>query len=74
MQQRGLRDISNSFNNDELSEAINLESISVSQVSCINEKKAVRLIETFRHKAGEYAQKVNHIFEVLGFSLIECAI
>jgi hypothetical protein len=46
----------------------------VSQVSCINEKKAVRLIETFRHKAGEYAQKVNHIFEVLGFSLIECAI
>jgi hypothetical protein len=32
-QQRGLRDISNSLNNDELSKAINLESISASQVS-----------------------------------------
>ena len=32
-QQRGLRDISNSLNNDELSKAINLESVSASQVS-----------------------------------------
>jgi hypothetical protein len=32
-QQRGLRDISNSLNNDELSKAINLESVSASKVS-----------------------------------------
>jgi hypothetical protein len=39
---------------------------------CINEKKAVKMIETFEHKPGKYAQKVNGIFEVLGLSLIEC--
>lgn len=39
---------------------------------CINEKKAIELIETFEHKPKKYAQKVNRIFEVLGFSLIEC--
>jgi len=39
---------------------------------CINEKKAVRLIETFEHKPGDYAQKVNGIFEVLGRSIVEC--
>jgi len=32
-QQRGLRDISNSLNNDNLSQAINLESISAAQLS-----------------------------------------
>jgi len=26
---------------------------------CINEKKAVRLVESFEHKPGNYAQKVN---------------
>ncbi|NLY54026.1 MAG: nucleotidyltransferase domain-containing protein [Firmicutes bacterium] len=39
---------------------------------CINEKKAVELIETFAHKPENYAQKVNRIFEVLGLSLAEC--
>jgi predicted nucleotidyltransferase len=39
---------------------------------CINEKKAIKLLETFEHKPEKYAQKVNHIFEVLGLSLIEC--
>ncbi|HHW01005.1 MAG TPA: nucleotidyltransferase domain-containing protein [Clostridiaceae bacterium] len=39
---------------------------------CINEKKTVRLIETFEHKPGNYVQKVNRIFEVLGCSLAEC--
>jgi hypothetical protein len=39
---------------------------------CINEKKAIKLLETFEHKPDKYAQKVNHIFEMLGISLIEC--
>ena len=39
---------------------------------CINEKKAVKLIETFEHKPEKYTQKVNRIFEVLGHSLAEC--
>ena len=39
---------------------------------CINEKKAIKLLETFEHKPEKYAKKVNRIFEVLGFSLIEC--
>ena len=39
---------------------------------CINEKKAVKLIETFEHKPRKYAQKVNRIFEVLSLSLNEC--
>ncbi|MGA8942762.1 MAG: nucleotidyltransferase domain-containing protein [Thermoactinomyces sp.] len=39
---------------------------------CINEKKAVKMIETFKYKPEKYAMKVNHIFEVLGFSLVEC--
>lgn len=38
---------------------------------CINEKKAIKRIETFEHKPEKYAAKVNHIFEVLGQSLIE---
>ncbi len=41
-------------------------------VYCINEKKAVKMIETFTHKPESYAQKVNRIFEVLGFSLSDC--
>ncbi len=39
---------------------------------CINEKKAIKLLETFEHKPEKYAQKVNWIFEVLGVSLGEC--
>lgn len=39
---------------------------------CINEKKAIKLIETFEHKPENYAQKVNRIFELLGSSLMEC--
>src|SRR5690554_6922510 len=38
-------------------------------VYCINEKRAVQLIETFAHKPENYAQKVNCIFEALGSSL-----
>jgi len=41
-------------------------------VYCINEKKAVKMIETFEHKPEKYAQKVNRIFEALGLSLVEC--
>lgn len=41
-------------------------------VYCINEKKAVKLIETFEHKPEKYAQKVNRIFETLGLSADEC--
>ncbi len=41
-------------------------------VYCINEKKAVKMIETFEHKPGKYAQKVNRIFKVLGLSLSDC--
>lgn len=39
---------------------------------CINEKRAVRLIEPFKYKPEKYAEKVNRIFEVLGLSLLEC--
>mgnify|MGYP000791397319 CR=1 len=39
---------------------------------CINEKKAIKLLETFEHKPEKYTEKVNHIFEVLGISLFEC--
>ncbi|KYH30018.1 MULTISPECIES: nucleotidyltransferase domain-containing protein [Clostridium] len=39
---------------------------------CINEKKAIKLIETFEYKPRKYVQKVNRIFEMLGLSLIEC--
>ena len=39
---------------------------------CINEKKAVELLETFEHKPENYGMKVNRIFEALGTSLHEC--
>ena len=39
---------------------------------CINEKKAIKLLETFEYKPKKYAERVNHIFEVLGLSLFEC--
>lgn len=41
-------------------------------IYCINEKKAVKMIETFEYKPENYVQKVNRIFELLGFSLVEC--
>ncbi len=41
-------------------------------VYCINEKKAVKLIETLEYKPEKYGKRVNRIFEVLGLSLIEC--
>ncbi|HAQ1526084.1 TPA: nucleotidyltransferase domain-containing protein, partial [Enterococcus faecium] len=31
---------------------------------CINEKKAIKLLETFEYKPEKYAERVNHIFEV----------
>ena len=39
---------------------------------CINEKKAIKLLETLNSKPEKYAERVNHIFEVLGLSLFEC--
>ena len=39
---------------------------------CINEKKAIKLLETFEHKPDKYGVKVNRIFELLGISLLEC--
>ena len=39
---------------------------------CINEKKAIKLLETFEYKPKKYAERVNHIFEILGLSLFEC--
>ena len=39
---------------------------------CINEKKAVKLIETFEHKPADYAYRVNRVFDMLGISLYEC--
>jgi len=41
-------------------------------VYCLNEKNAVRLIETFWQKPEKYAEKVNRIFELLGSSPAEC--
>ena len=38
----------------------------------LNEKKAIKLLETFEYKPEKYAERVNHIFEVLGLSLFEC--
>ena len=32
----------------------------------------VKLLETFEYKPKKYAERVNHIFEVLGLSLFEC--
>lgn len=37
---------------------------------CINEKKAIKLLETFEYKPKKYAERVNHIFEVLGLSYL----
>lgn len=39
---------------------------------CINEKKAVELVETFEYKPQNYRLKVNRIFEALGTSLPKC--
>ena len=36
------------------------------------EKKAIKLLETFEYKPEKYAERVNHIFEVLG-SLVCCS-
>ena len=35
-------------------------------------KKAIRLLETFEYEPEKYAERVNHIFEVLGLSLFQC--
>lgn len=42
------------------------------RVYCINEKKALKLIETFPYKPAGYIQKANRIFEILGHSLAAC--
>lgn len=39
---------------------------------CINEKKAIKLIESFEYKPQNYAQRVNQIFSLLGHSLDDC--
>ena len=39
---------------------------------CINEKKAIKLLETFEYKPKKYAERVNHVFEVLGLSIFKC--
>ncbi|NSL52799.1 nucleotidyltransferase domain-containing protein [Calidifontibacillus erzurumensis] len=39
---------------------------------CINEKKALKLIETFQYKPENYTERVNTIFDLLGQSLNEC--
>ena len=39
---------------------------------CINEKKAIQLLETFEYKPKTYAERVNHVFEVLGLSIFKC--
>ncbi|NLV92321.1 MAG: nucleotidyltransferase domain-containing protein [Firmicutes bacterium] len=39
---------------------------------CINEKRAVRLIDTLERKPADYSGKVNRIFAALGVSLQEC--
>ncbi|NMA25599.1 MAG: nucleotidyltransferase domain-containing protein [Clostridiales bacterium] len=41
-------------------------------VYCINEKKAVVMIEAFKRKPENYARKVNRIFELLGPSPVAC--
>ncbi|HEY8349376.1 MAG TPA: nucleotidyltransferase domain-containing protein, partial [Clostridia bacterium] len=44
----------------------------INDTYCINEKKAVRMIETFEHRPEGYTQKVNRIFEELGVSPNKC--
>jgi len=44
----------------------------LNKVCCINEKKAVKLIDSFEHKPSNYAEKVKRIFEALGSSATEC--
>lgn len=39
---------------------------------CINEKKAIKLLETFENKPEKYGIKVSRIFDLLGSSLLEC--
>lgn len=41
-------------------------------VYCINEKKAVRMIENFRKRPENYAERVKRIFELLGTSPADC--
>ena len=47
-------------------------SIDVKSKQIKGEKKAIKLLETFEYKPEKYAERVNHIFEVLGLSLFEC--
>ena len=35
------------------------------------EKKAIKLLETFEYKPKKYAERVNHILEVLGLSVFQ---
>lgn len=42
-------------------------------VYCINEKKAVKMIETFAKRPEGYTEKVGRLFESLAGSLSECA-
>lgn len=50
-QQRSLRDISNSLNNDELSQVLNLESISASQISRRLRDLSPKVIQALLHSA-----------------------
>ena len=47
-------------------------SIDVKSKQIKGEKKAIKLLETFEYKPEKNAERVNHIFEVLGVSLFEC--
>lgn len=42
------------------------------KIYCINEKKAVKMINNFELKPKKYVTRVNQIFEILGLSLFEC--
>ncbi len=50
----------------------NYKEVACNNAYCINEKKAIKLLETFEYKPKKYAERVNHIFEILGLSLFEC--
>ena len=39
---------------------------------CINEKKAVKIIDTFEFKPEDYSTKVNRVFDFLGDYPLDC--
>ncbi|WP_054846945.1 hypothetical protein [Hungateiclostridium straminisolvens] len=51
---------------------INQVLFACNNVYCINEKKAIKLIDNFEYKPEKYAERVNRVFETLGTSPVEC--